>query len=124
MRITLSPDARDRMAMPYDETLQPAKNWNLGALAGAGALRSNVGDMLKFIAAELDIVLSPFAPGSVPRAAGTLIGLPATPLTPAMQDTQIVRNGTNSPKMDIGLGWFIDRRYDPPIWWHDGGTGG
>ena len=59
--------------------------------------------MTKFVAAEL--------------------GLQATPLAAAMQDTQKVR-ATNSPKMDMGLGWFIDKREEPPIWWHNGGTAG
>ena len=123
-RITLSASMRNDLAKGYDEKLAPVKNWDIATLSGTGALRSNMRDMLEFVEAELDVVTSPLAPGNVPRAAGTLIGLPATPLTLAMQDTQIVRNGTNSPKTDIGLGWFIDRTYDPPIWWHNGATGG
>ena len=101
--VTLSKIMQGRLALPYDENLAPAKNWDIAVLTGAGALRSDADDMVKFIAAEL--------------------GLQASPLTAAMQDTQRFR-AANSPKMDMGLGWFIDKRNEPPIWWHNGGTAG
>lgn len=104
-QIALSPAMRERLAKPYDQTLMPAKNWDLPTLAGAGALRSDVADLLKYVAAEL-------------------VGSSDASVAAAMRDTQAARNGTNSPQQDIGLGWFIDRTYDPPVWWHNGGTGG
>lgn len=52
-RITLSEQQRQRLAPPYDAALQPAKNWDLPAVAGAGAIRSTTRDMLKFIQANL-----------------------------------------------------------------------
>ena len=102
--IELSMEQRPRLAQPYDEFLAPTKNTDIAVLAGAGALRSDMDDMLKFVAAEL--------------------GLTTTPLASAMQETQRVRNTANSPTLDIGLGWFIDKKSDPPIWWHNGGTAG
>ena len=100
-RITLSPAMRERLAKPYDETLTPAHNWDIATISGAGALRSDANDMLKFVAAELD--------------AATF---------PAMADTQTARNHGNSEKIDLGLGWFIDRTDEPTILWHNGATGG
>ena len=103
-RVTLTPGMRDRLAMPYDESLQPAKNWDLPTLAGAGALRSDVDDMLRFLAANLDLIKSP--------------------LSAALADTHTVRREVHEQFMDIGLGWLVLKRDDMRMWWHNGGTGG
>lgn len=42
---------KDPIVAGHDEKLLPAKNWDLPALAGAGALRSNMKDMLLFAGA-------------------------------------------------------------------------
>ena len=102
--VTLSQTMRRRLALPYSESLTPTRNENIGTLTGMGGLRSDMDDMLKFVAAEL--------------------GLAASPLSAAMQETQKGRNATNSPQMEIALGWFIDKTNEPPIWWHNGGTAG
>src|SRR5439155_13085238 len=57
--ITLSADRQKRLAAGYDAALRPVKNWDLDALAGAGALRSTANDMLKFLAANLELTDSP-----------------------------------------------------------------
>ena len=101
--VTPSEGMRQRLALPYDETLLPAKNWDIAVLTGAGGLRSSADDMTRFVAAEL--------------------GLQPSPLAAAMQDTQKFRVA-NSPQTDMALGWFIDKRNAPPIWWHNGGTAG
>ena len=98
-RIDLPKEFQTRLAAPYDKTLTAAKNWDLPTLSGAGALRSDVDDMLKFIAANL--------------------GLTNSPLAAALQDTQKVRNSTDTPNLALGLGWHILKRFDPPIWWHE-----
>ena len=95
---------QERVATPYGRDLQAVKPWHVPALAGAGALRSDVDDMLKFVSAEL--------------------GLTKTSLAAAMQETQQVRDKTDEEVMEIGLGWLIMKRYDPPVYWHNGGTGG
>lgn len=51
--LTLTPKLRKRLAPGHDAALHPAKNWDLPALAGAGALKSSVNDMLKFVDAVL-----------------------------------------------------------------------
>jgi D-alanyl-D-alanine-carboxypeptidase/D-alanyl-D-alanine-endopeptidase len=104
-RITLTPELRARLALPYDQVLAPTQNWDLPpAFAGAGALRSDGADLLKFLAANL--------------------GLTQSALTPALQATHQVRNDAGSPTMDIALAWHIAKKYGPPITWHNGGTGG
>jgi D-alanyl-D-alanine-carboxypeptidase/D-alanyl-D-alanine-endopeptidase len=53
-RITLSPADVARLAPGHNERGQQVPNWDLAeAFAGAGALRSNVDDMLTFLAANL-----------------------------------------------------------------------
>ena len=73
--ITLSPDMKARLATGHNDKLVAVPNWDLPALAGAGALRSSANDMLTFLAANLGYVKSPLAPAmaamlSVRRPAG------------------------------------------------------
>lgn len=79
-------------------------DWRLPALAGAGALRSSVRDLLVLLRAHLD-------PAS-------------TPLEPAVRlVTQPRARITRS--LEVGLGWHIlDRKGGARRWWHNGGTGG
>jgi len=49
--IKLTPEMQARLATGHDPALNPVANWDLPTLAGAGALRSTVNDMLKFVAA-------------------------------------------------------------------------
>jgi CubicO group peptidase (beta-lactamase class C family) len=102
--IVLSDDQQRRMASGYDGALFPAKNWDFDALAGAGALRSTANDLLKFLAANLE--------------------LSQTPLTPAMRLMRSMRHPAESPDMDIMLGWHVWKRYGSEIIWHNGVTGG
>jgi CubicO group peptidase (beta-lactamase class C family) len=50
--IALSEDMKKQLAPGYDADLNPESNWDLDALAGAGAIRSAVLDMLAFLAAH------------------------------------------------------------------------
>ena len=50
--IALSDSDRKRLAIGHSAALLPVKNWDLDAMAGAGALRSTANDMLKFLAAK------------------------------------------------------------------------
>ena len=60
--ITLSPQMKARLALGHNDKLVTVPNWDLPALAGAGALRSSVNDMLTFLAANLGYMKSPLAP--------------------------------------------------------------
>ena len=59
----------DRVAVPHDSNLDPVPLWDLGILAGAGALRSSASDLLVFLDALCDAE-SPIAP---------MVGLLVTP---------------------------------------------
>lgn len=102
--ISISADMKTRFAVGHDATMKPVAYWDLPTLAGAGALRSTVNDMLTFLAANLGYV--------------------KTPLTPAMTAMLAVRRPTGIPGLEIGLGWHILTRDDHEIVWHNGGTGG
>jgi CubicO group peptidase (beta-lactamase class C family) len=102
--IALSADMRARLARGHNANGDVVANWHLPALAGAGALRSTVDDMLKFLAANIDPDTS-------------------TTLGRAMAVTQIVRAPV-ADNLRIGLGWHMLQRGSRTIIWHNGGTGG
>ena len=102
--IKLTPEMQAHLAGGHNPALLPVPNWDLPTLAGAGALRSTVNDMLKFVAANL--------------------GLNKSPLLAAMQMTHQSRHDTGTPDLEIGLNWHILKKFETPIVWHNGGTGG
>lgn len=102
--IKLSPQMQSRLATGHDQGGKTVPNWDLPTLAGAGALRSTVNDMLKFLAANM--------------------GLSKTSLYAAMLKTHLIQKGTGVPDLSIGLGWHILTKYGTEIVWHNGGTGG
>jgi CubicO group peptidase (beta-lactamase class C family) len=102
--ITLTPALQARLAKGHDDKLQPVSNWDLPTLAGAGALRSDVNDMLTFLGAEL--------------------GFAETPLKGAMAAQLVIRHPVSGPDM-IAEAWMV-RTYPGggTAVWHNGGTGG
>src|SRR5450432_147563 len=102
--IKLTPEMQGHLAGGHNPALLPVPNWDLPTLAGAGALRSTVNDMLKFVAANL--------------------GLNKSPLLAAMQMAHQSRRDTGIPDLEIGLGWHILKKFDSVVVWHNGGTGG
>lgn len=103
--IALMPELKARLAIGHDADLKPVENWDLGpAFAGAGALRSDANDMLKFVAAN--------------------VGLTKTPLAPAMVAMLNVRRPTDMPGISVALGWHDFTTGGKEIIWHNGGTGG
>lgn len=100
--VALSEEQRTLLAGPHDADGQPEHNWDLNVLAGAGGIRSNVDDMLKFLAAEL--------------------GLVETPLAGAIKLTQIPRNALGEGGGHMGLGWHLSAGEETI--WHNGQTGG
>jgi D-alanyl-D-alanine-carboxypeptidase/D-alanyl-D-alanine-endopeptidase len=102
--IVLRPEMAARLATGHSQQLTPVKNWDLDALAGAGAIRSTVNDMLNYVAAYMD--------------------LKPSPLSSAMALARQDRNDTTIPDMRIGLAWHLLKRPDTVIVWHNGGTAG
>lgn len=101
---TLSESLQERLAIGHSVQLRPVANWDLPTLAGAGALRSTVNDMLTFVEANL--------------------GLHESPLQVAMAETHAPRRDFPGPNMQIGLGWVIRGGHGRELHWHNGGTGG
>jgi len=91
---------RAHLASGHDETGAPVQNWDFGVLAGAGAIRSTVNDMLRYLRANL--------------------GVDHTPLADEMKYAQQPRRDM-SPNMRIGLAWITT---DKGLTWHNGGTAG
>jgi serine-type D-Ala-D-Ala carboxypeptidase/endopeptidase len=102
-RITLDAAGKARLARGHTATGVPTANWDLLTLAGAGALRSTVNDLLKFLAANLDTL--------------------SKPLGPVLAATRFARRDID-PQMKIGLNWHILTAFQRPLVWHNGGTGG
>ena len=103
-RITLTPEMKTRLAVGHDAGMESVENWDIPTLAGAGALRSTVNDLLNFLAANL--------------------GFTKSPLAPAMAAMLKTRKPTGRPELEIALGWHIYTANGKQIIWHNGGTGG
>jgi CubicO group peptidase (beta-lactamase class C family) len=101
--ITLSPEMQTLLAKGHSAEGAPAQNWDLPSLAGAGALRSTMTDMLKFLDAN--------------------IGEPKSDLERAMRLAQKARFPLGGDA-DIGLGWITVNTASSSFVYHDGGTGG
>ncbi len=101
-RIKLTPEMQARLAQGHNEAGQPVMNWDIPTLAGAGALRSTVNDLLLFVAANMN----------------------GSNLTTIMQQTHVVQNSTGAANLEIALGWHILKKEGSEIVWHTGGTGG
>lgn len=100
--IALNENDKKMFAQGNDAKGNPVSSWEFQSLAGAGALRSSVADLVPYLKAEL---------GKGPKK-----------LVEAMKQTQqtTFTNGATA----LGLGWH--RRADDarPWFWHQGGTGG
>ena len=103
-RIALTPELRARLAAGHGADLEPAANWELDALAGAGAWRSTAADMLRFVEAAMDP--------------------PDSPLGRALAMAVAPRRETGTPGLRIGLGWHVLTQNGRDITWHNGQTGG
>ena len=100
--ITLSSSMKQRMSAGHSAMLAPVGQWEFGALAGAGALRSSANDMLTFLEAFL--------------------GYRQSTLAPAMKLMLEIRRPAG--QTTIGLAWLIHSNDGREIAWHNGGTGG
>ncbi|MFN0181527.1 MAG: serine hydrolase [Gemmatimonadales bacterium] len=102
--IVLSPRLRGRLALGHDKAGNVVPNWDLPTLAGAGALRSSVNDMFKYLAANLDST--------------------SRPLGRVFATTHTSRTETGAPGVAVGMAWHILKTPGGSIVWHNGGTGG
>lgn len=94
---------RSNLAAGHDPMGVPTPAWHLDVLAGAGAIRSTLDDMLRFAAAARDTVHGPLA--------GAM----------ALSQREFFRVDSVT---SIGLGWHRRSRGGRTVAWHNGGTGG
>lgn len=102
-KITFDDKMKQNLAMGYSHGEQ-VSNWDIPTLAGAGAIRSSVHDMLIYLQANM--------------------GLKKSKLYPAMQLSHQVRHDKVGGGTRVGLGWHISKGADGDVIWHNGGTGG
>jgi len=100
--ITLSANMKTNLAIGHSGG-EEVENWDLTTLAGAGAIRSDAVDMLRYLAVNM--------------------GVEKSGLYPAMQ---LSHKNSRKEGEDpiIGLGWHTMVIDDTEIIWHNGGTGG
>ena len=101
--VTFTPWMREHLAIGHTPQGEATSNWDIPAMAGAGALRSTMNDMLKFARANIN-------PGD-------------DRLGRALRATHASRLSAG-PGMTIGMNWIIRRVNDRDVIWHNGGTGG
>ena len=98
-KITMDDKMKANLAIGHDNG-SPVNNWDLPTLAGAGAIRSSVHDMVRFIDANLN-----------------------SESYPVFQTTHTVRH-SKAGGTRVGLGWHISKGSNGDVIWHNGGTGG
>jgi serine-type D-Ala-D-Ala carboxypeptidase/endopeptidase len=103
-RVLVTPEMNARFARGHDAVLKPVENWDFAVLAGAGALRSTVNDLLEFAAANL--------------------GYAETSLGAATAAMLKVKRTAGPPRREIALGWQLSAIGGKEVVWHNGGTGG
>ena len=101
--ITLSEEQNSRLARGHLSNGMATLNWDLPTLTGAGAIRSSVHDMLKFVAACIEQKNEAFAEALV-RCLGTRREL--------------------SSRSWVALGWHVSGAGAEEMVWHNGATGG
>jgi D-alanyl-D-alanine-carboxypeptidase/D-alanyl-D-alanine-endopeptidase len=99
-RVTFTADMRSRLAPGHDADGKVAANWDLDALVGAGGLRSDATDMLRYVRAQME---------------------PPEKLKGAIELAHVERHKIGGG-MAIALAWLI--KPDGKTYWHNGGTGG
>jgi len=125
--ITLGDPQRSRLAPAHDGKGKPTSNWDIPTLAGAGALRSTVQDMLAFLAAQLQPPAGLLGRAiensqSAQRSQAVKISFPERLLRRLggnKEDYVLFTDG-------IALGWMIGSlgAGGPQVYWHNGATGG
>jgi CubicO group peptidase (beta-lactamase class C family) len=110
--IALTPALRARMATGHSADGKPVPLWDLDAIAGAGAIRSSITDMLRYLEANLAADLD------VKDRRTNGIGA-------ILADAHRARYDKGPSGMSLGLAWHrLPGPGGDTIVWHNGGTGG
>lgn len=108
--ITLTPWMKKHLAHGHNAFGDTTANWDIPTLAGAGALRSTVNDMLIFAGANLSAISGDAG------LSGALYN--------SHQSLRQMGQQEGQPADSIGFNWIISRQGKRVITWHNGGTGG
>ncbi|MBY0488741.1 MAG: serine hydrolase [Gemmatimonadaceae bacterium] len=110
--VALTPALRARMSTGHDASGAAVPLWDLDAIAGAGALRSSITDMLRYLEANLAADVDP--------TSAKTHGLGAV-----LADAHAARYTKGPSGMSLGLAWHrLPGPGGDTIVWHNGGTGG
>lgn len=102
-KITFDARMKKNLAIGHSQGAA-VSNWDIPTLAGAGAIRSSLHDMLLYVAANA--------------------GLKKSKMYPAMQLAHKARHDKPGGGTRVGLGWHISKGAAGDVIWHNGGTGG
>ncbi len=97
----MTKEMQKRFAVVYNEQGNATSAWDVDALAGAGALRSTVHDMLVYARANIK--------GGDDALSGAI---------------KLTHGITNTQTMNVGLGWHVATMKGVEVFWHSGGTFG
>jgi serine-type D-Ala-D-Ala carboxypeptidase/endopeptidase len=108
--VSLTAEQQARFIQGHNPAHRPVPAWDLGALQGAGAIRSTASDMLTYVEANLH-------PEKLPAGnAG-----PGSTLRSALEQQHVLRADA-MPGTKIALAWLFEE--ETGNYWHNGGTGG
>ncbi|MCL7989218.1 beta-lactamase family protein [Sphingobacterium sp. lm-10] len=105
MRATdLKVDPKNTNVLKVYEGGQEVPVWHFQAMAGGGAIKSTIDDLLRY--------------------AITQLATPENAIQRAMAATKLFTFYIPENNMDIGLAWHTDLQEDMNLFWHNGGTAG
>jgi CubicO group peptidase (beta-lactamase class C family) len=102
--IRLSDEQKKKLAPGHDGFGKQTSGWNFATLEACGGIRSNAGDMLRFLEAAM--------------------AKTDTSLQPAFAFAQQPWRELNVKGVEIGLCWMRSNSGPGVLLWHNGGTGG
>ncbi|WP_262693693.1 serine hydrolase [Kordiimonas aquimaris] len=103
--ITIPRTKSHHLTNGHNQLGKSTSHWDLPTLAGAGALRSTITDMMLYLSANMK-----------PEA---------SPLSSAIKMSHQFQNDFDTTAgLSIGLAWLIQKNGDSSVTWHNGGTGG
>ena len=106
-----SPEQKSRLIQGYDSLLRPVGPTVLDVLAGAGALDSTAGDMLRYLDAQLH-----------PERAAADAAFPGSATLAAALNQTHELHADAAPGQRVALAWGYDT--EAGIYWHNGATAG
>lgn len=105
-RVDLSEAQARRLATGHNSEGEAVSHWHFReSMAGAGALRSSLRDVMTYVAAQLG---QADAPASLRRA---------------IDRSQTILH-ERSAERALAYGWHVRNRTDDPVFWHNGATSG